>query len=56
MPAAFERCVKNGGEVRTASGPSKRFEIGSGEYRHYCYTGGKTYLGEKKRKKAKGKS
>lgn len=51
MPKGFENCVKNGGEVRTAKGPSKSFKLNAGEYRRYCYTGGKTYLGHKKKKK-----
>ena len=50
MPAGFEKCRANGGEIRTASGPSKRFKLKRGQYRHYCYTGGKTYLGHVKTK------
>jgi len=53
MPKAFERCVKAGGKVRTAKGPSKRFKLKAGEYRHYCYINGKTYLGHKKKVKKK---
>ena len=53
MPKGFDNCVKNGGEVRTATGPSKRFKLKAGQYRHYCYTGGKTWLGHKKTKKKK---
>jgi len=47
MPAAFEKCVKNGGEVRRMSGPSKRFGLKAGQYINICYSGGKTYIGEK---------
>jgi len=50
MPEAFEKCRAEGGEIRTATGPSGRFKLRAGEYRHYCYKGGKTYFGEKKTK------
>lgn len=46
MPAAFNRCVKKGGRVRTI----KRTE---GTYRRICYSGGKSYAGEEKRVKMK---
>jgi hypothetical protein len=51
MPKAFENCVKNGGDVRTAKGPSKRFKLKKGQYRRYCYSGGKLFLGEAKEKR-----
>ena len=41
MPAAFERCVKNGGKVRTKS-------LGNGKYMHICFLNGKSYSGEVK--------
>jgi len=51
MPEDFERCVKNGGRVRTMSGPNKLFGLKRGEYRHICFLKGKSYLGEIKKKK-----
>jgi hypothetical protein len=43
MPAAFEKCVKNGGKVRTK-------KLGGGKYMHICYLNGKSYAGEVKTK------
>jgi len=49
MPAAFEHCVSSGGRVRT-------IKHGKDEYQHVCFSGGKSYAGEvKKRKSKKGK-
>jgi len=45
MPAAFDKCVKMGGRVRTE-------ELGKGKYRHCCYIGKKRFEGEIKTKKA----
>jgi len=44
MPAAFTKCVKEGGKVRTKS-------LGSGKYMHICFKNGKSYAGEVKVKK-----
>lgn len=44
MPASFDRCVSNGGRVRTK-------EVGNGKYMHICFSGGKSYAGEVKKKK-----
>jgi putative hemolysin len=44
MPKAFNNCVKQGGRVRTK-------ELGGGKYIHICFKGGKSYKGEKKKKK-----
>jgi len=46
MPKDFERCVKNGGRVRTIK-PKK------GKYLHICYLNGKSYHGEVKSSKKK---
>ena len=46
MPAGFERCVKQGGRVRTIV-PKK------GKYLHVCYLDGKAYRGEVKTKRKK---
>ena len=46
MPAAFERCVKAGGRVRTK-------ELGNGKYMHICFMGGKSYAGYVKTKEKK---
>ena len=39
MPEAFDRCVKDGGRVRTKSLPG-------GKYIHICFKGGKSFAGE----------
>lgn len=44
MPADFERCVREGGRVRTK-------DIGKNQYMHICFKGGKSYAGEVKTKK-----
>lgn len=44
MPAAFNKCVKSGGRVRTKS-------MSGGRYIHLCFKGKKSYAGEVKRKK-----
>ena len=43
MPAAFEKCVKDGGKVRTK-------DLGKGKYMHICFIGGKSYPGYVKTK------
>ncbi len=45
MPKAFEKCVKEGGRVRT-------LKLKGNKYRHICYPkgGGKGILGEVKTK------
>lgn len=50
MPEAFDKCVKNGGRVRTK-------ELKDGQYMHICFLNGKSYAGEvKTKKKAKKKT
>jgi hypothetical protein len=51
MPKEFESCVKNGGKVRTISGPSKEHGLGNDEYVRYCYKDGKSFRGEVKKNK-----
>jgi len=48
MPKAFEKCKNDGGRVRT-------IKHGKNKYQHICYIGGKSYAGEVKTKKTKGK-
>lgn len=49
MPAAFDKCVKGGGRVRTK-------KLGGGKYMYICYKNGKSYAGEvHKAKKVKRK-
>ena len=49
MPADFDRCVANGGKVRT-----KR--LNATEYAHVCVLNGKSFMGyPKKYKKLKGR-
>lgn len=45
MSAAFEKCVADGGRVRTVSG-SKKHGLKKNEYVHYCFLKGKSYRGE----------
>ena len=51
MPAAFDKCVSEGGAVRTVSGPNKEHGLKEGEYVRYCAIGGKTHRGEVHQKK-----
>jgi len=44
MPAAFEKCVKEGGRVRTKTLPN-------GKYIRICFKNGKSYAGEVLKKK-----
>ena len=44
MPAAFTKCVAQGGRVRTK-------KLSKGRYMHVCFVGGKSYAGEVKKKK-----
>lgn len=46
MPAAFEKCVKAGGRVRTK-------KLSGGRYMHICFLGKKSYAGEVHTKKKK---
>ena len=43
MPAAFLKCVKNGGRVRTK-------KLSGNKYMHICFLNGKSYAGELKTK------
>jgi len=52
MPEAFEKCKNNGGRIRTVTGPSKRFGLSAGEYKHICFLNGEMYEGERKAKKS----
>ena len=43
-PQAFDKCVKDGGRVRT-------LKVGKGKYMHVCYDkNGKSHAGEVKQK------
>jgi len=44
MPAAFEKCVREGGRVRTK-------KLKGGKYIHICFKDGKSYAGEVKKVK-----
>jgi hypothetical protein len=46
MPADFEKCVRDGGNVVTE-------KVGKDKYRHVCYLDKKRYAGEVKTKKKK---
>lgn len=45
MPEDFERCRRNGGEIKTK-------KVGSKKYLHICVLNGKSYGGEVKVKKS----
>ena len=50
MPLGFDRCVKaKGSRVRTQT-------LSKGRFRRICFSGGKTFLGEIKKKKKGRKS
>jgi len=53
MPADFERCVKEGGRVRTVSGPNKQHGVKAGQYVKYCFKSGKSYRGHTETKEKK---
>ena len=55
MPAKFDKCVKEGGEVRTLTGPrEEKPKLKSDEYIHVCIApDGARYWGEKKKKNTK---
>jgi len=53
MPEAFEKCERNGGRIRTVSGPAKDHGLGRNEYVRYCFLAGESYRGEVKKKKEK---
>ena len=44
MPKNFEKCVAQGGRVRTK-------KLSNGKYIHICFKDGKSYAGEVKTKK-----
>lgn len=46
MPAGFDKCVKNGGRVRTVS-------VGKNRFFRVCFLNGKSFKGETKTKKKK---
>lgn len=48
MPARFVKCVKSGGKVR-------RKRISKGRYINICYKNGKSYPGEVKKIKKRGR-
>jgi hypothetical protein len=49
MQADFNRCVKNGGRVRTQT-------LSNNRYMKICFLGGKSYAGEVHKKKSKSKN
>jgi len=46
MPAGFDRCVREGGRVRTK-------KLSGNRYIHICYLNGKSHAGEVKHKEKK---
>ena len=56
MPKGFEDCVKNGGRVRTVSGPDAEHGLSKDQYVKYCYIGDDSFRGEVHTKKKEGKS
>ncbi len=53
MPKGFDKCQRNGGRIRTVSGPAKAHGLSKGEYVRYCYLNGESYRGHVKKKKGK---
>jgi len=51
MPEAFEKCRRNGGKIRTVSGPNKEHGLKENQYVHYCVIQGESFRGEIKTKK-----
>ncbi len=51
MPEDFQKCVRNGGKVRTVSGPNEAHGLKKGEYVHYCYINNESFRGEVRTKK-----
>lgn len=51
MPERFSVCERNGGRIRTVSGPAKEHGLGRDEYVRYCYLNGESYRGEVHKKK-----
>ena len=47
MPAAFDKCVKQNGRVRTKT-------LKGGKYIHICFKGGKSFAGHVKQKTSTG--
>ena len=57
MPEAFEKCRKNGGKIRTISGPRKeKPKLGKDEYVHVCIKDGKQHMGYVKKKEGDAKA
>ena len=50
MPADFDKAVRDGGKVRTVSGPNKQFGLAAGYYLHVVFHKGKMLRGEVKKK------
>jgi len=36
MPADFDKCERDGGRIRTVTGPNKQMGLKEGEYVHIC--------------------
>ncbi len=53
MPADFMKCEKNGGRVRTMSGPNKQYGLKKEEYLHVCFDKEGMHKGEIKTKEKK---
>jgi len=51
MPAGFDRCEASGGKIITQKGPSKKFKLNPGEYRHICIDKSGWHWGYKHTKK-----
>lgn len=51
MPKAFEQCRKNGGRIRTISGPNKQWNLKQGEFVHVCFDGKGAHRGHTKKRK-----
>ena len=50
MPEDFDKCLRDGGKVKTVKGPSKEHGLKKGEFVKLCTLNGKTYRGYVKTK------
>jgi hypothetical protein len=51
MPEAFERCRRNGGKIRTVSGPNIAMGLKKGQYKRICILNKKVFHGHTETKK-----
>ena len=50
MPEAFDKCRRDGGKIRTVSGPNIMAGLKKGQYKHICILNNKVHPGYVKTK------